>query len=212
MRRIALALVVLAFPVSLMAQSSDIGIWVNTTNFKSTTETDPDFPGSQVEIDFDQKMGYGVTFNSYFSQNFSTEFGAQRILGDAKATLSFPPISETVDIGEFKSNVFSGIVQWHFAPGRFIDPYIGGGASYFQGAQLKISDDPLLEAEEDTIKFDNKIKFTANAGVSIALTKGMSISLDGRYTPYEAEERNSSIAESVKLDPLTISLGIRLKR
>jgi outer membrane protein W len=211
MRRILFALAVLAFPVSLMAQSSDIGIWVNTTNFKSTTETDPAFPGQQFKIDFDQKMGYGVTFNTYFSQNFSTEFGAQQIRSDAKANLNFPPINETFDLGEFKSNVFSGIVQWHFLPGRFIDPYLGGGASYFQGAQLKIADPELFE-DQDTIKFDNKVKFTANAGISIAVTKGMSISLDGRYTPYKAQEKDGASSDAIQLDPLTISLGIRLKK
>lgn len=202
------------FPLSLMAQSSDLGIWVNTTNFKSTTETDPEFPGSRFDVDFDQKMGYGLTYNRYFSQNFSTEFGVAQIRGDAKANFvsTVPPLNESFNLGEFKSNVWSAVVQWHFAPKGFIDPYLGGGASYFQGAQLRINDDAFIDEPGDTIKFDNKTNFTINAGINFAVTRGMTVSLDGRYTPYDAEERDSPFSDSVKLDPLTISLGLRLRR
>ncbi len=204
----------LLFPVSLMAQATDFGIWVNTTNFKSTTETDPDLPGSRFDIDFDQKMGYGLTYNRYFSQNFSTEFGLAQIRSDANATFvsTVPPINQTFRLGEFKAKVWSAVVQWHFVPRGFIDPYLGGGVAYFQGAQLRIPEDAIVDEPGDTVKFDNKTKFTMNAGINVGVTKGLTVALDARYTPYEAVEENSPQADSVTLDPLTISLGLRFRR
>jgi outer membrane protein W len=207
MRRILLTLAILAFPLTAFAQASDFGIFVNTTNFKSTTQSDPDFPSEQLKIDFDQKMGYGVAYNRYFSPSLSTEFGYSQIRGDGNVTVTGLP---KFGLGEFKSNVFTGILQWHFAPRAFIDPYIGGGASYFQGGKIEIPDD--IAVDGDTVKFDNKAGYVANAGINLAITKGMMLAVDARYMPYKAQEKGAPSSEAVSLDPLVISAGIRLRR
>lgn len=207
MRRILLMVVILVFPIAAMAQSSDFGIFVNTTNFKTTTQTDPDFPTERLKVDFDQKMGYGVAYNRYFSPNFSTEFGYSQIRGNANVSATGLPKFE---LGEFKSNVFTGIVQWHFAPRAFIDPYIGGGATYFQGGKIDVPQE--IATDGDTVKFENKFNYVANAGINLSITTGMMLAIDARYMPYEAQEKGAPSSEAVKLDPLTISAGIRLRR
>lgn len=212
MRRIALALVVLVFPVAAAAQSSDFGVFLNTTNFKSATETDPELPGERLRIDFKKKMGYGLTYNRFISPNFSTELGYHRVTGDATANLRItnPPVNETFDLGEFRSNIWTSTIQWHFAPRSFISPYIGGGAAYFQNARVEPAEDSFGE-DTETVKFKNKFGYSANAGINLAITRGMTLAIDARYTPYDAEESGDS-SGSVGLDPLTISAGIRFKR
>lgn len=210
-KRSLLVLLVLAFPLQVFAQN-DFGLWVNSTKYKSTAETDM---GVTVKVKFDQKIGYGISWNHFSGPNVSTEFAAHQLKGKAVASLHSvtPPLDVTEDVGTLKANEISAVMKWHFMPRSFITPYIGAGVAYFTGSQIRTIANADIGETADTFKFENKFGFVANAGVNFAITRGMSIGLDGKYTPYKAQDKNDPdpATNSVKLDPLTIALGIRFR-
>lgn len=213
-RRVLFPVLLLLFPLSAFAQN-DFGVWVNTTSWKSTSEDDFGIPGASAELKFDQKIGYGISFNHFTGPNLSFEFGAHQLRGDAKLGLRSVPqgIDETFDVGTLKTNAITGIVQWHFAPRSFITPYVGAGVVYFTGSQLHIDADAANGIDAENVKFDNKFGFAANAGVNFAVMSRMSVALDGRYASYKARDKNDPdpATNSLKLDPFTISLGLRFR-
>lgn len=214
-RRSLLALMVLVFPLPLFAQN-DFGVWVNRTQFKSTTESDVGgVQGITGKLEFDQKAGFGVTFNHFSGPNLSTEFGWQQLRGNAKLKISTtsPPNSQSFDVGDLRSDMLTAIVQWHFMPRSFIAPYIGGGAAYFTGGRLNLDVSTPQVPLDENIKFDNKFAFVANAGVNFAVTQRMLIALDARYASYKARDKNDPdpTTNTLKLDPLSLALGIRFR-
>lgn len=212
MRRILFTLLLLALPITAMAQS-DFGVWVNTTQFKTTNDNSADFPDFNAKLKFDNKIGYGISFNHFSGPNMSTEFAAHQLKGDAKVSVSAPGTTISQEVGTFKVNQVSAVMKWHFLPRSFISPYLGGGAAYYTGGQLKTITDPDFELNGETFKFENKFGFVASAGVNFAVTRGISVGLDGRYSPYKAVDKDDPDPDnnSVKLDPFTISLGLRFK-
>src|SRR4029079_12496610 len=120
-RRTLVALLLVAAPVSAFGQN-DIGLWLNSTKFKSTSFR---YQGSTARIKFDSKMGYGVSFNHFSGPNMSTEFAWNSIKADVKGELSVGNSTESARIGDFKANQLSAIIKWHFMPRTFIVPYVG---------------------------------------------------------------------------------------
>ena len=203
-RRILFAILLLAAPFSLYAQN-DFGIWVNETNFKSTTFFDPE---GDAKLKFSQKVGFGVSFNHFSGPNMSTEFAWQQLR--AKAKVSVSGLNGTFDVGDVKANQLTAIVKWHFIPRSFIVPYVGAGAAYHTGAELHASGD-ITGGDSETVDFGNKFGYVLNGGVNFGVTPRMSIGLDLKYAPFKAHEKGTDSSEDVKLDPTTIALGVRFR-
>src|ERR1043165_4471933 len=87
MRRVLMLLVVLALPASLFAQSNAIAVFANHPTFRSTSFTDP-VEDVTVDIKFDSKVGYGVSYDRFLSPNLSVQFLGQRLRADARAVVS----------------------------------------------------------------------------------------------------------------------------
>jgi outer membrane protein W len=209
-RRILFALLILAFPVSLLAQN-DFGVWVNSSKYKTTTEADPTLPGATFRFKMNSKVGYGVSFNHFSGPNMSTEFAAHQIRGDATASIDSPnpTLRAMINLGSFRANVFSAVMKWHFMPTSFVTPYIGAGAAYFMNGQLSAPIDPNIASGKT--KFQNKATWVADAGVNVNIMRNFAIGLDGRYSPYKAVDKSDPASGSVKFDPLTVALGVRFR-
>jgi outer membrane protein W len=208
-RRILIAVFFLAFPISLFAQN-DVGLWLNSTKFKST-DLGSEIPGATGTLKFSQKLGYGVSFNHFSGPNMSTEFAAQQIRGKAKADVRSGTVSQSIDLGTIKHNIYSAVVQWHFIPHGFITPYVGGGAAYFNSGQLNTSANAAAGLPAETFKFKNKFTYVLNGGVNFAVAQSISVGLDGRYSPYKARDKSNSTDPGVTLNPFTLSAGVRFR-
>lgn len=198
-KRSLVVLSLLVFPIAGFAQSNEIGVFISTSQFDDSDIRDAD---DILELEFDEDMGYGVSFNRYWTPAFSTEFAYQKLGADL--TVSFEDFVE--DAGELDLDVLSATAQFHIARGAIISPYIGGGAAYISGEVGAIDAEELEDAD-----LENEFEWLANAGVDINLGRTFAIFVDGKYILYEARGEGDSDDEAVEINPLVIAAGVKLR-
>ena len=196
-RVIVIAFALLLLPLTAAAQMNDIGVFISTSQFDDSEIEDA---GDIFDVEFDEDMGYGVLYNRFWTNSFSTEFAYQKLGADL--TVSFEDITE--DAGELDLDILSATAQIHFARGSIISPYIGGGAAYISGEAGSIDSDELEDAD-----LENEIDFLANAGLNVGLGRSLIVFLDGKYILYEA--RGEDDPDSLEINPLIISGGIKFR-
>jgi outer membrane protein W len=189
----------LLLPITAAAQMNELGVFAST----SQLETNEFREGDDVfDLEFDEDMGVGLSYNRYWFGNFSTELAYQRLGADL--TLSFEDIRE--DVGELDLDILSATAQMHFARGSMISPYIGGGVAYISGEAGSINEDEI-----ESTDLEKELEFLANAGLDIGITQGIAIYLDGKYIMYEARAQGDDEDESIELNPLIIAGGVKFR-
>ncbi len=178
---------------------NEIGVFISTSQFE---DSEIDDAGDIFDVEFDEDMGYGVLYNRFWTNSFSTEFAYQKLGADL--TVSFEDIAE--DAGDLNLDILSATAQFHFARGSIISPYIGGGAAYISGEAGSIDSDELEDAD-----LENEIEFLANAGLNVGLGRGLALFVDGKYVMYEARGENDTDDEALDVNPLIISGGIKFR-
>ena len=198
-KRSLVLLSLLAFPVLGFAQSNELGIFISTSQFDDSEIEDA---GDILEVEFDEDMGYGVSFNRYWTPAFSTEFAYQKLGADL--TVSFEDIA--ADAGDLNLDILSATAQFHFARGSLISPYIGGGAAYISGEAGSIDAEELEDAD-----LENEFEWLANAGINLNFGRSLGVFLDGKYILYEARAEGDSDDDAVDINPLVIAGGIKFR-
>src|SRR4051812_43633598 len=207
--RVLMLLVALMLPVSLLAQSNAIAVFANHGTFNSTSATDPG-AGVSIEIKFDSKIGYGASYDRFFSPNLSAQFLAQRLRGDTKVVVSGGGTSISQNVGALDLNEFDAALHWHFGSGA-IKPYAGLGIAAIQGAKLRAPADATESGTAEELKLDNKFTWVADAGVDFRVSPNASIIVTAKYTPYSSgvgAEAGDPI-QRLKLDPFTFAAGVQ---
>jgi opacity protein-like surface antigen len=197
MKRFFVFLILLLLPLFASAQSNEFGVFISTSQFDDNEIEDA---GDIFDLEFDEDMGYGVLYNRFWTNSFSTEFAYQKLGADL--TLSFEDITE--DVGELDLDILSATGQLHFARGTMFSPYIGGGVAYVSGEAGSIDPDELEDAD-----LESEVEFLANAGLNVGLGKSFSVFLDGKYILYEARGEDDPDDESLDINPLILSGGIK---
>ena len=199
LKRSLVLLSLLTFPVFGFAQSNELGIFISTSQFDDNEIQDA---GDTFDLEFDEDMGYGVSYNRYWTQAFSTEFAYQKLGADL--TVSFEDIA--ADAGDLDLDVLTATGQFHFARGSLISPYIGGGAAYISGQAGSIDTEELEDAD-----LEKEFEWLANAGVDFNFGKSFGIFVDGKYILYEARAEGDSEDEGVDINPLVLAAGIKFR-
>jgi opacity protein-like surface antigen len=176
---------------------NELGVFISTSQFEDNEIQDA---GDVFDAEFDEDMGVGVLYNRFWFGGFSTEFAYQRLGADL--TLSFEDVVE--DVAELDLDVLSATAQLHFSPGGMFSPYIGGGVAYVSGQAGSIGAGEL----EDT-DLESEVDFLANAGLNVGLGRSFAIFLDGKYIMYEARGEGDPEDESLDINPLIISAGVK---
>lgn len=198
MKRILIVLSLLLLPLTLAAQpSNEFGIFISTSQFEDS-EIQDDL--GDLDVEFDEDMGYGVLYNRFWTSGFSTEFAYQRLGADL--TLSLEDIAEGTS--ELDLDILSGTAQLHFARGSIISPYLGGGVAYVSGEAGALDEDEIGAAD-----LENELEFLANAGLNLNIGQSFGLFLDGKYILYEARGEGDSDDEALDVNPLIISGGIK---
>lgn len=214
MKRFSLytAVALFVFSVTLSAQpASELGLFVSQSGFDTTTFTDPEV-GVDVEIEFDEDMGYGVSFNHYWTPALSTEFAAQTLGGDVQITISDNLTDVTFDAGEVDLMAYSATLQWHFARGSRFSPYIGGGAALLTGdVEFPVDATDPDNEDVETVDLENEFTWVANAGIDIGLTGSLAINADAKYFAYEPKGDGDADEDRLDVNPLVISAGIKFR-
>ncbi|HUR80446.1 MAG TPA: OmpW family outer membrane protein [Thermoanaerobaculia bacterium] len=199
MKRILLPLSLLLLFVSLpaLAQSNEIGVFISTSQLDDSEINDA---GDIFDVEFDENMGVGASYNRYWTNAFSTELAYQRLGADL--TVSAGDISDQV--GDLDLDILSATAQLHFLKGKILSPYIGGGVAYISGQAGSIDQNELEDAD-----LENEVEFLANAGIDLNIGRSFGIFLDGKYIAYEA--RGEGDDEGIDVNPLIIAGGIKFR-
>ena len=200
--------IVLLLPLSLFAQSNEFSVFESTLNIQSTSLADD--PAITVDIEFDGQPGFGVGYNRYWTEHFSTEVAVQKLTADTKLVFSGPAVSATFDAGDVDLTTISGIAQWHFGAGRWV-PYAGGGIVHVSGSANGPDDptDPTSPVTKDDL--ESKTSFIANAGIDFRITPRIALSLDGRYFSYDAVAEDDPRSEAISLDSTVLSVAVKFR-
>lgn len=201
---VAAALVALSAIPSFAQSTTDVAVWASYTEFVSTRFVDP-IDGTAVDISFDETVGYGVSLNQYWTNNFSTELGAT--MWDADATADVEDFGE-FDFGSIELTAIHAVGQWHFSPAGRIDPYVGAGVAYFDADDLELADD--VEDEETEVPVDSEASWVANAGVNFNFGR-IALAVDAKYAPYEPTVGTDEDEADLELNPLSFSAGLRFR-
>lgn len=200
-KRAVILLSLLLVPAFAFAQQpmNELGVFISTSQFDDSEFQDG---LDTIEFEFDEDMGYGVLFNRFWTQSFSTEFAYQKLGADL--TVSFEDIVE--DAGDIDLDILSATGQLHFLRGGFLSPYIGGGVAYISGQAGAIDQDELSDVD-----LESELDWLVNGGLNLRLGASTSIYVDGKYVMYQARAEGDDDDESVDINPLIISAGLKFR-
>lgn len=132
----------------------------------------------------------------------------------AELVLTIPQTQEVKLAGVGKLGTFKHLppvlaMQYHFAPGTAINPYVGAGLNYtlIYGRDLKVATVPL------TLD-NNSIGLAVQAGADIDIGNGMYVNLDIKKVGLRSDvyvATNGARLTTAKLDPWLFSVGLGWK-
>ena len=203
--RVLFVMLLAAMSQRIFAQT-EIGIALNSAEFEAVTLTDEE---ESVTIDFDESVGFGVSFNHYWTDAFSTEFAAHGFGGDMTIDAEDLPVFKA---GEIHAAAITGMGQFHFnRAGRF-SPYLGAGIAVV-GGEFEPNDefeDPS-EPDSDGFELETETTWTAGVGADLRLTERLILNLDVRYIRWDARAEDDEESESLEIDPMLVSAGIKFR-
>lgn len=208
-RWILFAAALVIFPLSLAAQTSpanDVGVFVTSSSY----DHEFDFDG----IEFEEKAGYGVSYNRYWSDAISTEFAAQKLAADITYVPVFDDSLDEFELGEMDLTVISATAQWHFLRGGRVSPYAGVGLAHIQGEveTYEIETDPGEEPiEAGTFDLESETTVVLNGGVDFNVTPSLAIGLDVKYIAYDPKGEGELDSDRVDLNPLVLAAGLKFR-
>lgn len=210
MRYVIPALFALLLVTPAVAQDRFFDITANAVWLDSTGAGSFEDLGDPTDIEFDGQLGYGLAANIFFSNRISVEFAISRIDSEAQVRrrrVVGPAVSRNLEIMPV-----TAVLQFHFAPRGFIDPYIGAGAAYVLFDDIEANGIGNL----DRIDFDDDVGLVVNAGIGIRLGNRFGITLDGKYVPLESSARAVVIGGGetegrVDINPIILSAGLTLR-
>lgn len=183
------------------AQSSEVTVWIVDSELASSTIVDD---GDSIDFDFEEQAGYGISFNRYWTNAFSTEFALQRYGAD----MTISSLGETFEAGALDVTSLTAMAQWHFnRDGRF-SPYVGGGLAFI-GGEFEIASD--LDPDEETLDLESDITWTAAVGADVRLTEHIALTGEMKYVPWDAREEGDVLDEGVEVDPVAFAAGVRFR-
>lgn len=205
---LALLAVLVSLPTLAANRFFDLdvnAVWVDPNSsgtFNNSSSTNP------VNVDFKGDLGYGAAANVFFGNNLSLELAASKVR--PKTNLSQAGFNDFN--GRMSMVPITAVLQWHFAPNGFIDPYIGGGAAYILFNDIKGANGPN-DIGINRIKFKDDAGFAANAGLSIKFGSNLDIHGDVKYVPLKSSATAVFVtgpnSESrIKINPVIASAGV----
>ena len=196
-----LVLVLCAIALPVMAQSTDVGAWLESATVHRTNDPDG-------VIRFNRGNGWGVSVNHFWLPSFSTELAYAQTRSNGHVDF---PQGITLDAGRLRLKTATAVAQWHFIPRGLIDPYIGAGAARVTAGSLSSAD--LATAGVTSVHISGKTTWCADGGVNLNVTKMFAIAVDGKYIHYRPDSSAPGGTTSVplKLNPTFIAAGVKLR-
>jgi outer membrane protein W len=202
---IAITLFVVA-PLSSFAQSrTDVGVFAVSPSFSESTFVDE---GETVKIAFEEKIGYGLSINHFWTDRFSTELALQKL--DADLNLSAEGLPVTINAGKLDAQSVTALGEWHFRRDARFSPYVGAGLARISG-DFKLNESLLEPGDAAKVDLESETTWSAAAGANIRLTDRLAIGLELKYIPWSPTEKGGIAEDAIDVNPLTFSTGLRFR-
>lgn len=207
--RILFLLFIVAGASRTFAQTSpanEAGIWISRPQFENDAVSG--IEGDRVTFEFDEGTGYGISFNHYWTDRFSTELAYQTMSADISVGLEgFPDLIET---GSVDARALTAVAQLHFLRAGRFSPYIGAGVARMTG-EFDPLNDPEFPEDGRPVDLESDLTWVANAGFDIALTNNIAIAADAKFISWEAMEDGDPEDVALDVNPLVISAGVKVR-
>lgn len=201
--RLLFVLFVLAGSLRMFAQSNEIAVTFVSPRLADSTVVDD---GDSIDFEFEESLGYGFSFNRFWTQAFSTELALQKY--DADLRLGDSLGGPMFEVGQLDVTSLTATGQWHFnRAGRF-SPYVGAGIAHLSG-ELELRD--IVEPATQTVDLESELTWTASAGANVRLTESIALTGELKYSPWNANEENAAPEDAVEVNPLALSAGVRFR-
>jgi outer membrane protein W len=219
MKWIRIALVVsciTAVPMFAADRHFDLTGWAAWVDPNSKDTFHSNEPNQAFNVKFNGKLGYGIGANIFFGNHISAAFDIVQVRPGAAVR------SRAVGGASFASNgtrmtPLTGVLQWHFAPGGVIDPYVGAGVAYVLFDKTNVFGSPTLSG----INVKDDAGLALNAGLSFRITRMLALTADGKYVPVNAAANAVSppggpiptipVVVRTKINPVIFSGGLSLR-
>jgi outer membrane protein len=168
-------------------------------------------PNQPLNVNFDGDLGYGVSANIFFGDKISTEFAVSRVQPEARYRTR--AVNVTGDGVEMMP--ITAVVQYHFAPNGFIDPYVGAGAAYVLFSDVDSVGD-IDDSGVSKIDFKDDAGLAINAGLSFRFSPRFALNVDGKYIPVSSNATATLIGggnteTKIDINPVMISAGLQFR-
>lgn len=165
---------------------------------------DSAFAGGTLDVDSSQ--GFEACAELFVSPRVSARASAIFI---QPATILFPaaPPPNDVDLGTLGINPITLTARWHFRPESRLQGYAGAGAAIVRFGNLDDQFGDEVEAElENETTFVGEAGVRYQAGAKVALEAGVTyMSLEATL---DVRKTNVPLPETLKLDPLFLTMGV----
>ncbi|MFL6248758.1 MAG: OmpW family outer membrane protein [Thermoanaerobaculia bacterium] len=207
--RILFLLFVIAGSIRLSAQtpSSDVGVWIVDSELAETNDVED---GDDINIDFEEEVGYGISFNHFWTDQFSTEVAVQKFGGDMKIGVDSGAGTLTFTAGELDAMSVTAMAQLHFRRATRFAPYLAAGVARVWGDFDPI-DDPDDPEESAAVDLEAKTTWAAAAGANVRITDHVYFAGEMKYIPWEAIAENDPDNERVDVNPVTFAAGVKVR-
>ncbi|MBN9409640.1 MAG: OmpW family protein [Burkholderiales bacterium] len=176
------------------AQSSAEGPWLVRVRAVNLDAANKDSTG--LGLSMNDKTIPEVDISYFFTPNIATELV---LTVPQKQTLSSSVLGGP--IGSFKHLPPTLTVQYHFAPGASVRPYVGAGVNYTRFSSVN------LPAGVDIDR--NSFGLALQAGVDIPLTRNLSLNFDVKKVQIRTDVSAAGTKiGTFKADPVLFGVGL----
>ena len=186
--------------MSAQTASNEVGIWVVSPQLSETTLLDTE---EDVRLDFDEDIGFGASFNHFWTDSISTDFTLHNFSSDMTVHVDDEP---TATIGEISVLTFTAMPQFHFNRAGKFSVYVGAGGAWVSG-EFEPNED--LDNDDESIDLESELTWAAGVGADYRITDSISIGGDVKYISWDAIAEGQEDGEALELDPLTFSAGLK---
>lgn len=203
-----LCILLIASPTFAADRFFDLTGWATWVKPQSSDTFNSTAPNQAFNVNFRGKLGYGAGVNIFIGQTLSLAVDASEVRPDAR--YGFP--GATLNQGSLRMVPITGILQWHFLPKGFVDPYVGAGAAYVLFHDINnVSDVGHVGVSQ--INFKDDAGLALNGGLGISLSPRIGLTGDIKYVPLKSSATavftsGPNQSQKIKINPVMASFGL----
>lgn len=200
--RVLFVLFLVAGALRGVAQNNEVAAWLVDSELSESTIVDD---GDSAVFDFNEEVGYAISFNRFWTRSLSTEIALQRY--DAEMSVT-PEGLATFVVGELRVTSITLLALWHFNRDGIVSPYAGGGIARI-GGEFEFVDD-VEDPAPEMVSLRPENTWTIAGGASVRLTRQLALTGEVKYVPWDAREKHEpQLEDAVEVDPMTFAAGVR---